>query len=397
MHSSGKIRFSKPVILLAVATAVGFLGVLVYPLITTRSDDEFRILCKKLRENETWPELIECATEWSKTTEMPDEALLFLAEGEFELGNPLKAIECLLSVPEESSRCFPALIAACDLQFGELNRPLDGVVTLQRMISRNPSSISSRQRLIFFYAMTLQREKMLDAILDAIRARAEPPDVYAYLMIADELSFSNGFSKNSEWLKSDPDSELFSVARTVQLLNGLESSDSPENNQALTRCRETYEGLRKKYPQNFTLLEAAISRAASEFDLATVQELITQAPNPKTSVILRWEGWLNFQNDEFEQSLAALQQSIEAFPLDWETWHQLSACKRRLGDTEGASSAAQIAIAGKAIRKTVLQLEDVSAIRPETLESIASFAASCGMDEVSLAILTRLRAGQTPK
>lgn len=396
MQSTSKPRVLRPVALLAVVVTVGLLIVLIYRLLTTKSDDEFRNLCKELRENESWPKLVECASEWSKTTEIPDEAILFLAEAEFELGSPVRAIEYLLSVPEESSRCFPALIAACDLQFGELNRPMDGVATLERMIKKTPSSISSRQRLIFFYAMTLQREKMLDAIFDAIRAKAEPPDGYAYLMIAEELSFSNGFTKNSEWLKSDPDSELFSVARTVQLLNGLESSDSPQNNQALIRCRETYQGLLKQYPQNSTLLEAEISRAAAEFDLAKVQELINQATDPKTSVILRWQGWVSFQNDEFQQSLAALKQSLEAFPLDWEAWHQLSACKRRLGDTEGASSAAQIAIVGKAIRKTVLQLENVSAISPETLKSMASYTASCGMDEVSLAILMRLRAGQTP-
>lgn len=395
MQTTVKLRFSTRVIL-AMAVGAGLIAGLIFLFSDSMTDDEYRQQCRDLREKEDWSELRETAKAWAAVSKMPDEALLFQADAEYQSGNPLFAIDCLLSVPAKSSRCYPAMITACDLQFGEVNRPLDGVETLKKMIKRNPSSISSRQRLIFFYALTMQREKMLNAIYEAIQARAEPPDCYTYLMIADRLTFSNGFEKNSEWLKSEPDSELFQVARTVQLLSVLKTGESTQNSQALVRCRESFKRLMERYPQNSTLVEQAISEAAAEFDLAAVAALIKVAPHPKTCVVLRWEGWLNFQNDEFMDSMEALQKSLEVFPLDWQTWNELSICKRRLGDLEGAEKAAQIAIVGKAIRKDVLQLEDTSAIGVKTLETMASYFASCGMNDISLAILVRLRAGQVP-
>ncbi len=363
-----------------------------------RPDADYRTECRKLSDDSAWGELRLLASEWSEVSVMPDEAYLYLAESQLESGEPLLALETLLKVPAKSPRSFAALITACNLQFGDLNRPLDGVETLKLMIQRKPSSISSHQRLIFFYAVTLQRNLMLAAIDDAIKAQAEPPDAYVYLMLSDHLSFTNGFTKNSEWLRSDPDSEVFQTARIVQLIENVEAAESPTAKAALGKYLETFEELLQKFPQNTVLLRFAIERAVVQFDVEKVGRFVKQLPpGNRDSVLLRQRAWLKFQLDAFDECQELLNQSLSENALDWHTWHELSVCRRRLGEIDGAKQASKIALVGKALRKGLLQMEDASAITGDTLEQFARYAESCGDTRVSSAILTRLHSlGQVP-
>lgn len=362
------------------------------------SDTEFRELCEQLVEQEDWAQLKTAATTWKKSTEIVDEPITFLAEAEYQSGNPETAVQHLLSVPRGNRRSFSSLIAASEIQFEQLNRPLDGVSTLERMIEQRPWSTTSHQRLIFFYAITLQREKMLAAIDRAISMKAEPPDAYVYLLLAGKLSFSNGFAKNSQWLKTSPESELFQVARVIQLLDSVKTSDNEATVSTLPQYRSTFDALRKKYPQNIALLTYAVEEAAAEFDIEAVADLLSRvAEKADDSVLLKWRGWLHLQNGQDEEALAALLQSIEKFALDWRTWHDLAACYRKLGQLDEAARTQQIATVGKQLRKEVLQLKNAALISPETLEKLASYAASCGEDRVAVAILLRLRGGQTPE
>ncbi|MGB4709881.1 MAG: tetratricopeptide repeat protein [Fuerstiella sp.] len=357
----------------------------------TKTDEQYRIECKTLSDTSQWNKLEQLAREWTGVSAMPDEAYLYLAEAQFESGQTQQALETLVLVPAKSPRSFAALITACNLQFGELNRPMDGVETLKLMIKRKPTSISSRQRLIFFYAITLQRQEMLNAIYDAIEFRAEPPDAYVYLMLADHLSFTNGFARNSEWLESDPDSEVFQVARIVQLIDNIETTENDHAKAVLERYLQTFNELRQKHPQNTVLLVTAVERAAKQFNVSEVDTLIQQVPlEQQDSVILRWKAWVQFQQDAFESCQELLHQSLSQYPLDWHTWHELSACRRRLGDIEGASQAAEIALIGKALRKEMLQLDDASAISTDTLRRLQQYAERCGEHRASLAIGTRL-------
>lgn len=364
----------------------------------TWTDEQYRERCRSLSDAEQWDDLEELATEWAASSSMPDEALINLADAQLNSGKPLKAVESLLQVPRRSRRSFAALITACNLQFGPLNRPLEGVDTLKRMISQKPSSISSHQRLIFFYAVTLQREKMLKAIYDAIQLRAEPPDAYSYLMLADHLSFTNGFARNTEWLNENPGTEVFEVARIVQLIDQVQTSENADQAAGLDRFFATFQQLRRKYPRNLVLLRFGLEQATREFDVDEVAQLLRQAPaRTEDSVILRYRGWLKFQQGDFEAALKQFQASLQQHALDWNTWHQLAACHRRLGDLENAEEAAARALTGKALRKELMQLENAAAISADLLARIGRYAEDCGENRVSSAIHHRLFAmGQVP-
>ncbi|MEQ9411125.1 MAG: hypothetical protein RIK87_25660 [Fuerstiella sp.] len=381
-----------------IGVAVLLLGGLSLVPLLTWSDEQYRARCRELSDAEQWDQLQKVAADWVSAASMPDEAYIYLADAQLNSGQPLLAIENLLRVPPQSHRSFAALITACNLQFGPVNRPLDGVRTLELMIQQRPSSISSHQRLIFFYAVTLQRNRMLAAIYDAIRAGAEPPDAYGYLILADHLSFSNGFTKNSEWLKSDPEAEVFQAARIVQLIDQVKSSEDPAAGAALERYVESFEQLRQKYPENLVLLRSAIERAAENYDIEQVESLLNQVPAGTTdSVILRHQGWLKFQQDQFQDARRLLEQSLSEHALDWHAWHELAACHRRLGNLTEAEEASEIAITGKALRKELLQLEDAAAVSADLLARIGRYAESCGEQRVSAAIHRRLYAmGQVP-
>lgn len=382
----------------AVAAVLTLTAIVLMLNYLTWTDEQYRERCRSLSDAEQWDDLEELATKWAASSSMPDEALINLADAQLNSGKPLQAVESLLQVPRRSRRSFAALITACNLQFGPLNRPLEGVNTLKRMISQKPSSISSHQRLIFFYAVTLQREKMLKAIYDAIQLRAEPPDAYSYLMLADHLSFTNGFARNTEWLNENPGTEVFEVARIVQLIDQVQTSEHADQAAGLDRFFETFQQLRRKYPRNPVLLRFGLEQATREFDVDQVAELLRQAPaRTEDSVILRNRGWLKFQQGEFEAALKQFQASLQQHALDWNTWHQLAACHRRLGDLENAEEAAARALTGKALRKELMQLENAAAISADLLARIGRYAEDCGENRVSSAIHHRLFAmGQVP-
>jgi tetratricopeptide (TPR) repeat protein len=381
------------IVLGVVATSAALIPIWHYKF---KSDDAFLNRCRELRNAEDWNELRAVAADWISTTSRPGDAWMFLADAQAQSGDPLQAIQSLLSVPEDNPKAFEALIIACNMQFDQLNRPLDGVETLHRMIRMRPSSISSRQRLIFFYAVTLQRSLMLSAIYDAIDAGAEPPDAYVYLMLSDHLSFTNGFAANTEWMASDPDNVVFQAARVIQAIDDIESRDDTDRT-VVSRYLDTIGDLRKKHPENQTLLRFAFERAVIEFDLARAEELAEEvSADTQDSVLLRLMGWLAFQQGDFERSEDLLSRSIDVFPLDWHTWHELAACRRRLKNPEGAKMAEEAALFGKAIHKEIRQLEDASRIPTEALMRLLSYATQCGDKRITAVLTHRLvTLGQT--
>lgn len=357
------------------------------------TDDQYEAECRRLTEAADWEQLERFAQDWiDDSASLPDLACLFQADAQMQLGKNPQAIENLRRIPRTSTKAFSSLIVACNLQFGEMNQPQEGVETLKLMIDHRPSSISSHQRLIYYYAITLQRNLMLDAIYNAIANRAEPPDAYVYLMLADHLNFTNGFEQNTEWLRSSRDEIVFQAARLVQLIENLQSSENPKAAATADEYHKTLIALREKHPANIVLLRFSIEQAVKEFDIDRVAELVSLIPaDNRDSVLLRLRGWLKFEQGQFDECEKLLEQSIVEFSMDWHTWQELARCRRRLGKLESAKDASTTALMGKSIRKEMLQLTNAAAISTDQLQKIAAYAARCGMKPVSDAMLYRLQ------
>lgn len=365
-----------------------------------KPDAEFQSECEHLYEEENWEELNQLANDWLQQPDLTlsgrAEALLFAADAELQSGNGSRAVEHLLSVPKSHPKAYQSMLAACNLQFGELNQPQKGVETLKLMLAENPNSIGSWQRLIFFYAMTLQRQKMIDAIFESIRTRSDPPDAYAYLAMADSLSFTNGFEKNSNWLRSDPTNEVFQSARVIHLIDSLKSRGFDKKSEdragpALKKYFQVFNELRQKHPSSIVLLRYEIKQAIEEFDVEKVEQLLSEIPNSNNdSVLFRYKGWLKFQQNDFDAARNLFLQSIEEFPLDWKSWNELASCYRRLGNLEKSKEAMEVALLGKAIRKEVMQLDNTAKITTPQLKKIQEYAALAGAPMVSERIRIRV-------
>ncbi|MBC8867912.1 MAG: hypothetical protein H8E44_00755, partial [Planctomycetes bacterium] len=92
--------------------------------------------------------------------------LIYLAEAANRTERYERAAELLDQLPDDDPMTPPALLERSDIQFGPLNRPIEGAETLDRVIKLDPKLVEARRRLVYFYAFTLQRRKMVDLAYD---------------------------------------------------------------------------------------------------------------------------------------------------------------------------------------------------------------------------------------
>ncbi len=352
--------------------------------------------CTEFADQEDWESLEETASEWVGLDPDSADGWLNLAEAFQKQGRLEECVDCLLNVPKRDPKSRDALLYASDLQLHEARQPSQGIETLASLRQLAPGAEIVRKQLISLYAMTLQREKMIDEIQDAFKYHCEPPEAYVYLMIADHLSFTNGVQLNTRWLTAEPESEMFSVARAVQLVDTLKKLEttSPETEFQQKAGEEELDLLLKRYPQNQALLNYKIETAILDEDIEQVGQLLARIPEADVhdSLLLRYRGWHLMQTQHPQEAEDAYRRSISLMPLDWHAWHELAIVLRRQARLEEAESAARISIIGKDLRKECMGLSDASEGSSQLLKRICDYAFATGATDVAEAAAFRLNA-----
>lgn len=355
-----------------------------------------RTTCSEYAAQQDWTGLETAANDWIELDSAAADAWLNLAEAHQKLGRMSECVNALLKVPRRDPKARQALLLASEMQLGEAHQPSHGIDTLRELRDLAPHVGLVRKQLISLYAMTLQREKMIEEIRDAFQYHAEPPEAYVYLMIADHLSFTNGFQLNTQWLTAEPDSELFAVARSIQLVDTLKKLEksSPETEQQRISAEAELGDLFKKFPGNPALRNYLIDAAIADENPDHVEQLLSGWPDsaPKDSLLWRYRGWHAMLTQKFPEAEECYKKSITLMPLDWHAWHELAAVLRRLARLEEAENAAQIAVVGKELRKECLALPDASQAPPALLHRIFQYAVACGDEPVAAAL--RYRRGE---
>ena len=355
--------------------------------------EELNIQCGEFAVLQDWESLESSALEWVKLDKSAADAWLNLAESHQKQGRPKESVDCLLKVPRNDPKASQALLFAAEMQLAEAGQPSGGIDTLRELRDIDPRNDAARKHLISLYAMTLQRREMIDEIRDAFRYHVEPPEAYMYLMIADHLSFTNGAQLNTRWLAAESGSELYSVARVIQLVDTLKKLEktSPETEIQRHAGEEELNSLLKKYPQNRALLYNAIESAMLEEDVDQVRKLLAQIRDPDfpDSLSLRYKGWHLMKTQRPQEAEEAYRRSISLMPLDWHAWHELASALRNQGKLEAAESAARIAVVGKELRKECLALPDASQAPPDLFDRILQYAVECRADDVAAALSFR--------
>lgn len=355
--------------------------------------------CRTAFAAKEWTELEQNARKWLAWDPLAADALLYLGECRIQQHDPEGAVQALLTIPDSSRKSHPALLIATDLLLGTLNRPDEGVAALKRLIRLKPNSTAARQRLIYFYGVTLQREQFLQAITEAMHAQAEPPEAYVYLMIADHITFSNGFEQAEKWLKSDPTSETLRIARLLQLLDRIDTADSPAPDALKTNAEKQFADLVREFPRNMALYRYRLERAARDFDLPEMESLLAAVPPgaDEDSIVWRHRGWYQLQTNHGDDAERSLRQSLNLFPLDWHTWNDLANALRRQGKTEEAEQVAKTALEGKELRKELVQLPNANDLSVPHLLKIGRYADLVGATDVAEQIRLRIGVmGQAP-
>lgn len=360
-----------------------------------RQESRFRDECLTEHDNHDWGQVESIGREWTKWNPGTSDGWLLLGDALQQQGHYAEAVSALLKVPETSHKAVPAFLEASHLQFGIAGQPLEGVETCRQILKLDPQCIEARRRLIFYNAITLQRNEMLAEIRKAIEAQAAPPEAYVYLILADHLMFSNGFELTLRWKTARPDVDLFAVAHAIhmnQTLDHAEKKDA-ESESARDARYKSIRSLLETFPASPQLLRYFLDKAILDAQLTEVGRLLAMLPEDALNDSLFWRnrGWYLRELGQLEQSAKAYQTSLELHSLDWRARFEMSDVERQLGHKEEAGKLQSVGLRGKELRKQLVQLPNALDVSPELMKQIELYARLCGDRVVADSIRTQLR------
>lgn len=352
-----------------------------------------------------WDQLCDLATQWIAIDRSHAQPFLYLADAAQQRGDYAAAVRWLDQLPAKDPKSIPAWIEQSTLLFGPLNQPLEGEKVCLRVLEHEPAAVEPRQRLIFFYAQTLQRHKMIDHIRQAIQYGSDTRENYVYLIGAYYLVFSNGAEQNHHWLKNTPDHEDFLVARALHLIGsgivGDQGKDDPDPKRVYDFERQQmvkeYEAVlldyRKRFPANVELLNYFLWQAMTNGEVRRVAELLEQVPDSAAGDgrFWRYKGWLLTTQNKFRQAEEAYRKALECHPFDYPTHHQLAHLLRKMGRESEVAFVQSLGERGNELRRELLQLPNARAVTDEQLVRIAQYIEDCGDQKVADALKRRLR------
>ena len=424
------------VIIFPIAAAGGWLGLRMQ---SRWQNQQYADQCRDHRKRSDWKKLAEVSEIWCQREPGKAEPWIYAAEAAQQQEQFALAADLLRRVPDDDPRTISALLARSNLLFGaSVNDPLQGVATCERILRIDPTVAEARQRLIFYYAMTLQRAEMEYHIREAIRLGIDTPEDYVYLIGKDWLVFTNGSELNHQWLNKYPDHETFLVARAMHLIltgkvsetgtylepavkirlrnkmpvdGGSESlppsqgspgghfegdSDQYDPNAPFLERIANYDAVMerylKQYPHNVELLCYFLAKASTRGDQERVAELLAQAPEEAVSDnrFWRYKGWLHAERGQLTEAEAALRESLKLHPYDYSSRHFLTDVLRRQERFDEVEYIAGLSTEGNELRRILLEMPNARAVPPGVLNRMAFYAKFCGDSVVAEALSARV-------
>ena len=367
-----------------------------------RSRDAQAAQCRAARDGQKWDELARLAGEWAARDSQIAAPRMFLAEAAEARRDWPAVAEHLARIPETDPKAVPALIELAKLEFGPLNRPLAGEEVCQKILRLQPLATFAHQRLIQYYAISLQREKLVRQIRFAIDREREPPEAYVYLLLLDSLRMGNGFETNQHWLEANPDQEVLAVASAMQIpelqddLAGVPAEQREAVRAASAEKSKLVEGLLQKYPGNLELLSYQLERFSMLGDAERVADLLSRVPEAgeRDSRFWRFKGWLHETYDELPEAEIAFTKALEIHPLDWNAWNRLAVVNRRLKNVVEVARSTNLVEQAMSLRKRIRALPAAEEVTAEILADLSKYARACGALWVADPLDRRLRQQQ---
>jgi tetratricopeptide (TPR) repeat protein len=384
--------------------ALSVVGGLGYGPVCSWRGEVLEAECREALRDEQWQRLEDVALRWTWWQAGKAAPWGYAAQAAHELGADERAAAYLDRVPDRDPKSTRLLMERSNLLFGPLNRPLEGAAVCERALNLTPPLSEAHRRLIFFYAYTLQRRKMVEQIKAAIQWECDMPETYLYLVGQDWISFSNGYEENTKWMRNARDEELFLVARAIFRGSSLDqpgdeaelatpdpaASEQPYHLQVLSQYLE-------RFPHNLELRAFFLQKATREGDAERVAELLAGTPPEaeRDARFWRFRGWLAESREDSAAAESAYRQALAANPYDFAASHQLAAVLRLRGGSAEIESLERVAQQGRQLRRQILTLPDVTKAPLPLLRTVAAYMRSCGQGEIAERLEFRLRVLQT--
>lgn len=366
---------------------------------------ELRHAARQAAEARRWEELAAGARRLTQADPHDGQAWLWRAQAARGLRDYAQSAKYLQQIPRGEPHERTAQQALVAVDFGELNQPLAGARVCEEMLADDPRSELAHQRLIFFYALTLQRQPLARLARRAIELHCEPLEAYVYLFFLDSLHFTNGSELNRRWLAGAPGSELFTAAHAVHLANTLEGGAPRDDIEVVRSVRRLAAGkaqalaeLLQRFPDNLELLAWHLEQAFEAGDVDRAIELLAALPASADgdNRCWRYAGWVHTQRDEFEQADADYARALRVNPLDHETRHLLADLRRRQRRFDEVATLEGLAQEARRLRRALEHLPDVRSAGHELLGELADYADRCGDATCSRGLRRRIAGEPLP-
>ena len=361
--------------------------------VNQRRVEAYRKDCKTATAAGDWKTLEAVANRWLELEPDNNDALLFGAEACIQLDQLERAVDLLGRVDDSYHGALQALAGRGDILFSDLNLPLEAEKNWKRMLSINERAGVAHQRLIYFYAMTLQRRKMVRQIKMAMKYGCEPPEAYSYLLMQNVLNFSDGFTLLTRWRSKYPDNEILEVAHAV-----YSAKKTADNGMAtfgiqtvIPGDKTPLENALRKYPSNPELLALKIDLAIFEGDQAAVADLLARASTEaeQDSRFWRYRGWLLKERNKFEASAKSFEHAIEITPFEWQSRWLLADVYRHLNQPEKADKQSKIASVGKELQEKLFERPTARDVDAELIDMIYRYLLMIDAQDVLEALQRR--------
>ena len=378
--------------ILAIALGGGFAWGTV--LWNNHRTSEFGRRCRESRDQANWDDLAEVSEQWTQWQPESGDAWVLRAVAADESGDLIATADFLERVPDDYHGAVPAFLELSALYFDPLRRPIDGVRTCERILSVNPEIVVAHQRLCHYFAMTLQRDRLLKQVRESIRLRAETVDAYSYFVTLPDLVFSDALPSVKGWLEVTPDEPTLVIASA--LIRARDESLKSGNEYAAAMTTEL-KTLHERFPENLEVLTTLLEIISHDGDVEQVEKLLEQAPANASEDYRMWRfrSWHDSVTGNVDGAEKAARESIRMNPMDWHGWQHLSGILRRQHQPEKAAEAQATAMFGKDLQAVILALDDMNRPPRSVIDGILEYAETCGDTFVAENLSRRLKVPRT--
>lgn len=345
--------------------------------------------CRAAKVRADWTALAKTSELWTQSQPNSGQAWAMRALAAHETGDLPATAGFLERIPDGDPVAIPSLIELTGLYFEPLKRPVDGVRICERILKINPEVVAAHQRLIHYFAMTLQRGRALRQLREALQRRAESVESYCYFVTLPDLVFDEALTRVNSWIEVLPDEPSLKIASA--LLRTRDDSVISGNDYELKQIEEL-RALHRDFPEDLEILTTLLELISRGGDQTEVSDLLKAAPAAAAEDYRMWRirSAYSLTSGDPETAEKNLREAIRLNPMDWHNWHDLGSLLRLLNRGEDAAKAQELAKFGKELQAVLLSLLEPSKPPKAALDGVLDYAIACGDEFVARNLARRL-------